>query len=70
MLWRSGGGGGSNQMLYDEMQNEIEQLKNEKTQLQMSLSAAELTISSLKEKEEEYQQEVSGRDDEEGTSGE
>jgi predicted nuclease with TOPRIM domain len=70
MLWRSGGGGGSNQMLYDEMQNEIEQLKNEKTQLQMSLSAAELTISSLKEKEEEYQQEVSGRDEEKGTSGE
>jgi hypothetical protein len=53
------GCGGSSQMLYDEMQNEIEQLKNEKTQLQMSLSAAELTISSMKDKEEEYQKEVS-----------
>lgn len=56
--WRSGGSG-SNQMLFDEMQNEIEQLKSEKTHLQLSLSAAELTISSLKDKEEEYRQEVS-----------
>lgn len=41
------------------MQNEIEQLKIDKNSLQIALSTAELTISNLKEKEEEYQAEVS-----------
>jgi FtsZ-binding cell division protein ZapB len=41
------------------MQNEIEQLKNDKNSLQMALSSAKMTISDLKEREEEYQEEVS-----------
>jgi hypothetical protein len=41
------------------MQNEIEQLKNDKHSLQIALSTAEMTISDLKEHEEEYREEVS-----------
>jgi FtsZ-binding cell division protein ZapB len=41
------------------MQNEIEQLKNDKNSLQMALSSAKMTISDLKERQEEYQEEVS-----------
>lgn len=45
------------------MQNEIEQLKNEKITLQMSLSSAELELSKYQEKEEMWHEEIKKRDD-------
>ncbi len=54
MLYPSSSSG----ILYEDMQNEIEQLKLERTNLQIALSTAEMNVSKYQEKEIEYQQEV------------